>query len=168
MDSTISRRQLLHGDISGRRTPIRPPWAIEESAFVEQCNECGDCITHCPIGAVERGSGNLPVINFSRNECLLCGDCATACTSGALKKHGDAPWTVKAFIDQKICLAHQGVECRSCQDPCEARAIQMPPQRGGISVPQLHTESCTGCGACFSVCPVSAISMQHTNPVETV
>jgi ferredoxin-type protein NapF len=35
----------------------------------------------------------------------------------------------------------------------------MPPRLGGISIPLISTDTCTGCGACFSVCPVQAITL---------
>jgi MinD superfamily P-loop ATPase len=72
------------------------------------------------------------------------------------------PWSIKASINEDVCITFQGVECRSCYDPCDDRAIKMPPRLGGISIPVLDTDGCSGCGACFSVCPVQAISMNST------
>ncbi len=159
---TISRMQFLRGDFSGKEAPLRPPWAIAESLFTEICTGCGDCISHCPTHIIQLARANFPVINFSFGECLFCEQCVDACQSHALLKNTqDAVWNVKASINDKACLTYQGVTCRSCFDPCEARAIQMPPQLGGISTPVLNPNICTGCGACFSVCPVQAISMNE-------
>jgi ferredoxin-type protein NapF len=151
--------QFLRGDLSGRNAPMRPPWALDENTFTRRCDTCGDCIERCPTGIIRKGRGNFPVIDFSTGECLFCGDCVDACKPAALKKTQHKPWSVTASIDTKSCIAYRGVECRSCHDPCDAHAISVPPRRGGISVPVLDTGNCTGCGACFSVCPVSAISM---------
>lgn len=167
MNTAISRMQFLRGDISGRNSPIRPPWALDESAFIRLCTACGDCIDQCPTKIIHKGRGNYPVIDFKSGECLLCGECVEACKPGALKKTGHKPWAVTASIDGKTCIAFEGVECRGCYDPCEARAINMPPRPGGISVPILEAGRCTGCGACFSVCPVSAISM-NSNPTQVL
>jgi ferredoxin-type protein NapF len=169
MNQSISRMQFLRGDLSGRNAPIRPPWALDEAAFTRLCNACGDCIERCPTKIIHSGRGSYPVIDFSAGECLFCGDCVDACKPGALKKPpkktGSAPWSVKASIDTKACIAHRGVECRSCQDPCEVRAIEVPPRIGGVSVPVLDAGRCTGCAACFHVCPVSAVRM-NMNPTQ--
>jgi ferredoxin-type protein NapF len=159
--------QFLRGDLSGRNAPIRPPWALDEAAFIQLCTACGVCIERCPTKIIHSGRASYPVIKFSAGECLFCGDCVDECKSGALKKTRSAPWSIKASIDSKVCIAHRGVECRSCHDPCEVHAISVPPRRGGVSVPVLDSGRCNGCGACFSVCPVSAINM-NSNPTQQV
>jgi len=157
--------QFLRGDLSGRNAPMRPPWALDENMFTRLCDTCGECIEQCPTGIIRKGRGNYPVIDFSSGECLFCGDCVAACKPAALNKATGKPWSVTANIDTRTCIAYRGVECRSCQDPCAVRAISMPPRRGGISVPVLDAGRCNGCGACFNICPVSAVSM-NSNPIE--
>ncbi len=161
MSSGISRMQFLRGDFSGRVPVLRPPWALAEEAFTRACERCNGCIEVCPTGLVNKGRGGFPVVEFSAGECLFCGDCVDACEAGALKKiEGEPPWAVRAVIDPEVCIAWQGVECRSCFDPCEPRAIRMPPRAGGVSVPEIDSEICSGCGACFPICPVQAVCMQ--------
>ena len=166
MSTQVSRMQFLRGDFKGEETPLRPPWAINESLFTEICTNCGECITQCPTHIIKQARANFPVIDFSSGECSFCGLCVDVCKPQALlKTQHNMPWSIKASIKKDACIAHQGVECRSCYDPCEARAIMMPPRLGGISIPVISTDNCTGCGACFSVCPVSAITVnkpQHT------
>ena len=159
MSAVISRKQFLRGDFFGRKAPLRPPWAAPEGEFTQQCDRCGDCVTRCPTSILQKGPGGYPVVDFTRGECLFCGDCADACRPGAIKTAVGSPWSVLASIDTGRCLAFQGVECRSCFDPCEARAIRMQLTVGGVARPQLDTSACTGCGACFSVCPVQAVSL---------
>lgn len=160
MSTAISRMQFLRGDFSGRGVLLRPPWALDEDAFTRLCERCNDCIKACPTGILDKGRGGFPVVEFSRGECLFCGDCVTACQPGALKKTGTVPpWTVTAAIDPDVCIAWKGVECRSCFDPCEPRAVRLSPRLGGVSIPTLDNELCTGCGACLAVCPVSAVDM---------
>jgi ferredoxin-type protein NapF len=155
--------QFLRGDFTGKETPIRPPWAINESLFVEICTNCGECIAQCPTHIIKQARANFPVIDFTSGECLFCEQCVDACKPQALlKTTQNKPWSIKASIKKEACLAHQGVECRSCHDPCEARAIMMPPRLGGISIPIISTNNCTGCGACFAVCPVQAVTMSPT------
>jgi ferredoxin-type protein NapF len=159
--------QFLRGDFKGKETPLRPPWAITESLFTEICTNCGECISHCPTHIIKSARANFPVVDFSSGECLFCEQCVDVCKPHALlKTREETPWAIKAFINETVCIAYQGVECRSCFDPCEARAIQMPPRLGGICIPVLNSNNCTGCGACFSVCPVQAITVNHLSSIQ--
>ena len=165
MQAQVSRMQFLRGDFKGREMPLRPPWAIAEELFVDVCTGCGECVTRCPTHIIKTGRASFPVVDFSAGECLFCEECIQACEPKALLK-SPQPWRIHADINTGRCIAHQGVECRSCYDPCEASAISMPPQRGGISIPRVNESNCTGCGACIAVCPVDAISM-NTTPDQT-
>ena len=166
MSTAISRMQFLRGDYSGRNNPIRPPWALAENQFIALCDACGDCIARCPTQIIHQGRGHFPVVDFKSGECLFCSECVDTCKPGALKKiNGHKPWSVTASINQEACLAYSNVECRSCYDPCEARAIKMAPRIGGVSIPRLNSAVCTGCGACFGVCPARAVSM-NTRAIE--
>lgn len=159
--------QFLRGDFKGKETPLRPPWAIAESLFIEICTNCSECISHCPTHIIKPARANFPVIDFSSGECLFCEQCVDVCKPHALlKTRQEAPWAIKASIDEAACITYQSVECRSCYDPCEARAIQMPPRLGGISIPVLNSDNCTGCGACFAICPVQAITMNNLPPIQ--
>lgn len=138
--------------------PLRPPWALDETAFLNTCNGCGDCISACPEHVLARGDGDYPTFDPSLGECLFCEDCVTACEPGALSTtHRDRPWHVTAAIAPS-CLAKNGVTCFSCRDACGEAAILFRPARGG-AVPELDVSRCTGCGACVSPCPVSAITL---------
>ena len=160
MSAQVSRMQFLRGDFKGKEVPLRPPWAIAESLFTDICTNCGECISHCPTHIIKQARANFPVVDFSAGECLFCERCVDACKPQALlKTRQNTPWSIKASIKNDVCIAHQGVECRSCYDPCEARAIMMPPRLGGISIPVISTDTCTGCGACLSVCPVQAVTI---------
>ena len=161
MSAQVNRMQFLRGDFRGKETPLRPPWAIDESLFTEICTNCGECITQCPTHIIKPARARFPVVDFSAGECIFCEQCVDACKPRALLKTNQksTPWSIKAAINNDVCIAHQGVECRSCYDPCEARAIMMPPRLGGISIPIISKDSCTGCGACYSVCPVQAITI---------
>lgn len=143
----------------------RPPWAREERDFISSCTRCDACIDACPTAILVRADGGFPAVDFSRGECTFCGDCVTHCAPRALLRpaEGDAPWSSKARIGQ-ACLAAAGVECRVCGENCPVGAIRFRPRIGGVALPQLEAEACTGCGACFAPCPTRAIVVQA--PVE--
>ncbi len=45
--ANLSRRGFFRGR-SAPAAPLRPPWAVDEAAFLQQCTGCGDCIRVCP------------------------------------------------------------------------------------------------------------------------
>ena len=168
MTTAISRMQFLRGDFSGRMLLLRPPWALAEQAFVSACDRCGHCIDACPTHILQPGRGGFPDVDFNRGECLFCEECLDACKAGALAKvDGQVPWALKAFVDAGSCIAYQGVECRSCHDPCDTRAIRMPPRPGGVAVPEIDVTLCNGCGACYAVCPVRAVGIRPAGHQES-
>jgi ferredoxin-type protein NapF len=153
--------QFLRGDFSGRSAPQRPPWALGEAAFVERCDGCGDCITACPTKILRRSRAAYPALDFSSGECLFCGDCVAVCRPGALRRQTDQPpWSLRASVNAQVCVAFRGVECRACTDPCGPRALRMRLRVGAAAIPELDDSTCTGCGACYALCPVQAISLQ--------
>lgn len=161
-----SRRQFLRGDFSGRDIPLRPPWALREREFAQRCTRCDACNDACPTGIILRGQGGFPEVDFTHGECTFCGGCVQACEAGALRHAAAAAWSVKAQIGT-TCIALKQVVCRSCSDACEARTIRFKLWAGGVGVPELDTEACTGCGACYRACPVGAIAMRHTEAEVT-
>ncbi|MCP4769488.1 MAG: ferredoxin-type protein NapF [Gammaproteobacteria bacterium] len=163
MTQTISRSEFLQGRFSAKNRPLRPPWSIAAARFLELCNQCGDCIKKCPTGIIQSGRGNYPLIDFNKGECLFCANCVDVCQTDALKRDAHSPaWSISASIDSERCLAYKSVECRSCFDPCEQRAIEMRYRVGSVAIPLLDTQRCNGCGACYSPCPVNAIEMQNS------
>jgi ferredoxin-type protein NapF len=161
MASRITRSQFLRGDLSGRRGPLRPPWALPEAQFVETCTACGECVRACPQRILESVRG-LPVVSFARGECTFCGACIEVCKPRALSPEaraaGAPPWNLRASIAEN-CVAHRNVVCRTCLEVCTARAIAFEARLGGAALPQVINEACTGCGACVAPCPAHAISI---------
>ena len=166
MPETIDRMQFLSGDLKGDRLPIRPPWAIDETAFIDRCTRCGDCMEACPYDLIREGRGRFPKMDFSQYGCDFCGDCVEACKPDALyrdRQAGAPPWNLKATILDN-CLSLNGVVCRSCGEACEERAITFKLELGGVARPLLDLALCTGCGECHAVCPIKSVLI---SPVES-
>lgn len=147
---------------------MRPPWAREEHDFISSCTRCDICIDACPTAILVRADGGFPAVDFSLGECTFCGECVTRCAPRALlrRAEGEAPWALKASIGQ-ACLAEAGVECRVCGESCPTGAIRFRPRIGGVALPQLDADTCTGCGACFASCPTRAIVVRAESEVPT-
>ena len=159
MGHNITRAQFLRGDFSGRQTVLRPPWSHIEALFIERCTQCNQCVEACPEHIIQLDKRGYPIVNFKKGECTFCGACAQECESDAIQSDTtQKPWTISAVIGMD-CLPLKGVVCMSCADECERSAIQLRLVAGGVAIPQLDTQSCNGCGACYRVCPVSAIEM---------
>jgi len=159
MSGAINRAQFLRGDFSGKRAPLRPPWALEESQFIELCNRCGECVSACPekiLCATPRG---FPQVNFSAGECKFCGNCVQQCSQGALRHRTSQPaWNYKAFIND-ACMALRNIVCVTCADQCEADAIVFIAKVGRSAAPKIDAALCNGCGACYRSCPARAIKI---------
>ncbi|MCB1918095.1 MAG: ferredoxin-type protein NapF [Rhodocyclaceae bacterium] len=152
------RRRFLRARLPAREPARRPPNALREDRFTARCDGCGACLTACPTRIIDLRDG-LAELDFSRGECRLCGDCVRVCTPGALVAGDIVRSDLRARVSAS-CLAVRGVECRICGDHCEAGAIRFRPVPGGIRLPDIAAEACTGCGACFSPCPEAAILIQ--------
>lgn len=107
-----------------------------------------------------KGQGGFPSVDFARGECTFCGACAAACPTGAIAHPSSrTPWPLVARIGE-ACLTRQGVICRTCAEQCETGAIRFRLAVGGVALPEFNPSACTGCGACYAPCPVSAITLQ--------
>ncbi|GAA4648529.1 hypothetical protein GCM10023116_07980 [Kistimonas scapharcae] len=76
-----------------------------------------------------------------------------------LRSEERSPWQLAPEISQR-CLTHNRTVCRTCGEQCEPEAITFRPVLGGIAMPQVDEQACTGCGACQSACPVNAITIR--------
>lgn len=153
----LQRRSFLFGRTSQvRAASIRPPWALDETAFLSRCDGCGACLRACPGGLLGTDARDLPARIVGAGECDWCGDCAAACPSQALDRQLGRQQLSLASI-AGACLNASGVHCSSCRDACPERAIAPPPAR--LEAPRIDADRCTGCGACVPVCPTSVVNL---------
>jgi len=169
-ESLMRYPKTLHdvGAPAQRTIPIlRPPGAVNESDFLDQCTRCGDCISACPHDALFeaparfRAAAGTPMFDPVVQACLMCDEmpCISACGPAVLT-HDAGSRMGTAWIDQQTCLAYQGTFCSVCDERC--------PVEGAIHVengrPQIDEATCTGCGVCHYVCPApeNAIAIMPT------
>jgi len=152
-------RRFLFRPAAARAAVQRPPGALAEPAFLAACSRCNACITACPPQVIRRGDGGFPEMSFLQAGCDGCGACVPVCAPAALR----APARFEGWSAQvgPSCLARRGVECRVCGEACDAAAIRFRPRLGGVSLPEIDPDACTGCGACVGVCPSGAVSMHR-------
>lgn len=161
MQVSMTRRSLFRGRLTTQSTaPMRPPWALNEAAFLDQCTGCDKCLSACDEGILHRGGGGYPEVNFKSGECTFCQVCVDVCADGALRldANGAEPWLYVAHIDEK-CLSANAITCRVCGDRCDVRAIKFTLAVGGIALPVIDAKSCTGCGACVAPCPTNSVTL---------
>lgn len=142
-----------------KRPHIRPPGAVEESAFMTLCNICGKCWEGCPHGAIKQAeddgglAGGTPVIVPRDVPCYLCAPpvCSQVCPEGALKPITSSDIRIGiARVSNATCLAHQGIDrnCNYCYDRCPLKDKAIVFKNG----PFVSKEFCTGCGICEFFC----------------
>ena len=162
----LNRRFFLRGKVKPPPVAVlRPPWAVNESQFIETCTRCDDCIEACPESILVRGDGGFPTVNFKQGECTFCAQCAQSCQIGAINIHNvkdnfspDNAWDLDVVFSSK-CLSLNAIVCRICGDSCEPHAIRFQLKVGGVSEPKITLDDCTGCGACLAICPVDAVQI---------
>lgn len=159
MKVSLTRRSLFKGRPTAQSSsPMRPPWAVAEGAFLDKCSLCDKCLSACDEGILQRGDGGYPEVNFKSGECTFCKACVDVCADGALQIDVDAPkpWLLLAKIDDK-CLSANAITCRVCGDRCDTRAIKFTLAVGGVATPNVDADLCNGCGACVGPCPTNSV-----------
>lgn len=156
-----SGRNYLRGNMTGKASVIRPPWAVAGRLFRERCTQCDDCIKACPENILLRADDGYPQAQFSTAGCSFCAECLEACKAQALeglRSDTDQAWQHSMRIMEN-CLSVKGVVCRACGDVCPVRAINFKPLTRSESLPEIDSAGCTGCGQCIPACPADAISI---------
>ncbi len=165
---SLSRRAFLKGRTGSGKGSDRVsdkhylPWTTPEG-ILQACHRCDACRQACPEGIIVQGDGGFPTVSFKEGECTFCGDCRTACPEPVFHQETESIWPLKAFIHDS-CLARQHIQCQSCQDHCDPKAIRFRFETGSIPQPIILQEACTGCGACVSVCPAGSLSVSVVDP----
>ncbi len=147
---------------------VRPPYGSSESLFQSECPACESkgCVTSCDEKIIFIAEDGTPTLTFEKNGCTFCDECANACKAGVLSLENEetATYLNAVFkISLEACVAHHGVICHSCKEPCIDDAILF----NGMFNPVIDDEKCTACGFCISRCPTQAISYEVFGLKET-
>ncbi len=148
----------INGDVE-EKLYIRPPYS--EDGDFKLCTDCdGLCAKSCPENIIKIAEDKTPYLSFESKGCTFCEECAKVCPENVLKINPDIKPKINAVVEiEKIkCVSWHGTICNSCSDVCLDAAIKFE----GLWKPEIKNEKCTSCGFCFTVCPVSAITI---NPI---
>ncbi len=137
---------------------LRPPYGLDEFLFQNECITCESkaCIASCDEEILFIREDGTPSLSFSKSGCTFCEECAKVCEPNVLNLkniHTSEQLNATFFISTEGCLAHNGVICFSCKEPCIDDAILF----NGLFNPVIDMDRCTGCGFCVARCPTLAI-----------
>lgn len=140
---------------------IRPPGALEEELFLDRCSGCAQCVSACPVQAIQLlqsddpRKNDTPYVDPRSKACVVCDDlsCMDACPTGALQKiprhliHMGV-----AELRRDVCVRSDGQDCQICVEKCPIGpdALDIPYQGADVEV---KTDGCVGCGVCEEYCP---------------
>lgn len=149
---------------------VRPPYGFNESLFQSECVACESkaCVASCDEQIILIQADGTAGLDFSKRGCTFCEDCASACESHVLNldnRHTSGHINATFRISTEGCVAHHGVICFSCKEPCIDDAILF----NGMFNPVIDMDKCTGCGFCVGRCPTQAIdftAIPMTTPIQ--
>jgi MauM/NapG family ferredoxin protein len=173
VERALRELESLDQVIAKRTSPVvslpvvlRPPGALAEQPFREQCSRCGVCVAVCPADAIKIDSsgaiGNgAPYIVAAEAPCVACDGlhCMQNCPSGALTftplvdiDMGTAEWRPNYCTRTTL-----GDDCRICVDQCPlGSAALVLDEAGRVKVIE---DGCIGCGVCEHYCPTEPKSI---------
>lgn len=140
---------------------VRPPYGKDESTFQSECPSCESkaCVASCDEKIIFVLEDGTPSLDFSKNGCTFCDACANVCEADVLSLENEnhkERLNAMFRIDIEACVAHHGVICNSCKEPCIDDAILF----NGMFNPIIDENRCTGCGFCMARCPTQAINFR--------
>ena len=165
-DFLTTLRKPLQQNKENSPLVVRPPYGLDESLFQSKCVTCESkaCVASCDEQIIVIRLDGTPMLNFVKSGCTFCEECANACTPNVLSlnhTHTAEKLNATFRISTEGCVAHNGVICFSCKEPCIDDAILF----NGMFNPVIDMDKCTGCGFCLGRCPTLAIDF---TPIEIV
>jgi polyferredoxin len=158
---------LAKGDAGKSPYPVTPPGSLSIERFKDLCTGCHLCVVQCPShvlhpAGAEFGLGYLlkPYMSYEDSYCnYSCIVCSDVCPTDAIKPiTTEEKKTVQVGIAnfyKDICIVYtEENDCGACSEHCPSQAVHMVPYKGTLTIPQVESELCIGCGGCESICPV--------------
>jgi len=165
-------------------TLMRPPGALQEEQFLQQCVRCGECMKVCIGNALhptllEAGAEGMftprlvPRIGYCEYNCTLCGQvCPTAAIRKLTLEEKHETKIGQAWFDKNRCLPHaRGIPCLVCEEHCpvpdkaiklrEATVLDQSGNQVTIQQPYMVDSLCIGCGICENKCPLPGDAAVH-------
>ncbi len=150
-----------------KENPVSPPGSKSLHYFKMNCTACHLCVTSCPTDVLQPSfleygfTGMMqPYMDYKTSfcnyECTICGE---VCPTGAIlplakeDKKLTQIGRVNFIIDNCVVYT-ENTACGSCSEHCPTQAVRMVPYIGDLTIPEVHTLTCIGCGACEYACPV--------------
>ena len=150
-----------------RPRPVLPPGAKSLAHFQSRCTACHLCVANCPEQVLRPSvtahglAGFLqPYQDFNVSFCSYnCSNCSHICPTGAIQPITvDERRTVQAGVarfNPDLCVVKtKGTSCGACNEHCPTQAVHMVPWEKNLTIPEVDTELCIGCGGCEYICPV--------------
>ncbi|MDR0395657.1 MAG: 4Fe-4S binding protein [Tannerella sp.] len=161
--------------------PVTPPGSLSIERFKDLCTGCHICVVQCPThilhpAGLKYGLGYMlkPHMSYENSYCnYSCTVCSDVCPTDAIK-----PITVEdkkvtqigiANFYKEVCVVYTDEnDCGACSEHCPSQAVHMVPYKGTLTIPQVESELCVGCGGCESICPVRPVRaiVVISNPVH--
>lgn len=149
-----------------RKQPIMPPGAMDIDKFARQCTSCHLCVAKCPAQIIkpslfEYGISGImqPMLDFQHQFCNYdCTICTDVCPTDALtrltqeEKNHMQMGVVQLYLENCIVYTDE-TSCGACSEHCPTQAVHMVPYKGHLTIPEIRTEICVGCGGCEFICP---------------
>lgn len=149
-----------------RKNPITPPGSMGQKHLLSHCTSCHLCVSKCPANILkpafmEYGLGGImqPTVSFEKGfcnyDCTICGD---VCPNEAIhpltveEKHRTQMGYVVFLLENCIVYTDE-TSCGACSEHCPTQAVAMKPYKDGLTLPEVNTDICVGCGGCEYVCP---------------
>jgi MauM/NapG family ferredoxin protein len=159
---------------AGRAAPrdrlIRPPGALPEEEFLDQCLRCGLCMGACMSHTLqptlwEAGLDGVwtPRLDLRLAPCEKnCNRCGLVCPTGAIRplelmERTHAKIGTAVLLRERCLVWEQDKVCLVCDEICPYDAIEFR-DVDGRRRPFVTESRCNGCGYCEHKCPVQGES----------
>lgn len=158
----------VSGDSILHRRAIMPPGAGDRKHFDSHCTGCQLCIARCPshvlkpAGIQQYGLGGMlqPYMDYKSGFCNYnCTVCTKVCPTSALtpctiEEKRQIQVGVVQFRRHLCVVVTDGTSCGACSEHCPTQAVAMVAYQDGLTIPEINTSLCIGCGGCEYICPV--------------